>query len=118
MSLCSEYAVFPYLIFRVPHTHAKMEIGTMAKPTNFLVLGIDLSKTVAENQSIWGTTQCLKSFNSSNYMSGLAVSAVLQLIISLTDLLSQKHAQIQIAVFGSTKGEQENYYSHVTLFQV
>lgn len=51
-------------------------------------------------------------------MTGLAVSAVLQLIISLTDPLIKKHALIQIAVFGSTKGEKENYYSHVTLFQV
>lgn len=51
-------------------------------------------------------------------MSDLAVSAVLQLIISLTDLLIKKHAQIQIAVFGSTKGEKDNDYSHVTLFQV
>lgn len=83
----------------------------MAKPTSFFGLGIDLSKRVAENQSIWGTTQYLNSFNSSNYMCGLSVSAVFQLIISLTDLLSKKHAQIQIA---STKGEKENYYSHVT----
>lgn len=93
----------------------------MAKPTNFLVLGIDLSKTVkalAENQSTWSTTQYLNSFIFSNYMTGLAVSAVLQLIISLTDPLIKKHALIQIAVFGSTKGEKENYYSHVTLFQV
>lgn len=51
-------------------------------------------------------------------MSALAVSAVLQLIISLTHLLIKIHAQIQIAVFGSTKGEKEIDYSHVTLFWV
>lgn len=93
----------------------------MAKPTSFLGLGMDLSKTLdplAENQSTWSTTQYLNSFNFSNYMSGLAVSVVLQLIISHTDLLIKKHALIQIAVFGSAKGEKENYYSHVTLFQV
>lgn len=44
----------------------KWRYETVAKPTNFLVLGIDLSKTVeawAENQSAWGTTQYLNSFN-------------------------------------------------------
>lgn len=92
------------------------------KPTNFLVLGIDSSKTVevlAENQSTWGTTQYyLNSSSFSNYMGGLAVSAVLQLIISLTDLLVKKHAQIQIAVFGSARGGKDNDNSHITLFQV
>lgn len=93
----------------------------MAKSTNFLVLGIDLNKSVealAENQSTWGTTQQLNSFNFSSYISSIAVSAVLQLIIFLTDLLIKKHSQIQIAVFGSTKGEKEIDYSRVTLFQV
>lgn len=98
-----------------------MEVGTTAKPTNFLVLGIGLSKRMedlAENQHTWDTNQYPNSFNFANYMSGLAVSAVLQLIICLTDLLIKKYAQIQIAVFGSTKGEKDNDYSHVTLFRV
>lgn len=69
---------FPYLPFFVPQTHAEIEVWTAAKPTNSVVLGRSASKMVevlAGNQSTWGTTRYLNSFNFSDDESCLFVSA-------------------------------------------